>query len=209
MEKGYLKSFKISFLKVSEEQKEPYTDEDLVKLLEKPRSNRWVEWRNWTIINYLISTGNRAGTVINVKIADINFDNNTIILRHTKNRKIQAIPISTHLCNVLKLYLSLWDYEEDGYLFPSSTGKQLALSGLQNAVALYNHTRGVKKRSLHLFRHTYAKHYITNGGNIAYLQILMGHSSINMTRKYVNLYVTDLANGYDELNPLDNLNKKK
>ena len=47
-----------------------------------------------------------------------------------------------------------------------------------------------------------------NGGGAFQLQRLLGHSTLDMTRKYVNLYATDLQEEYDVLNPLDTLNKR-
>jgi integrase len=46
---------------------------------------------------------------------------------------------------------------------------------------------GVKSIRIHDLRHTYASHYIMNGGSLAELQGLLGHSSPNMTMKYAHL----------------------
>lgn len=92
-------------MKVDEEIKEPYTEAELRKLLKKPSSNRWTEWRTWAAINFLISTGNRASTVINMKIGDINFVDMTIHLKQVKNRHQQFIPLSPALKEVLDDYL--------------------------------------------------------------------------------------------------------
>ena len=66
--------------KQDKEIKEPYTDEELKRLLARPRSDSWVEWRTWAAINYMVATGNRISTVLNVKIRDVNFAENTIRL---------------------------------------------------------------------------------------------------------------------------------
>jgi len=47
-------SIEIKLMKEDEEIKEPYTETELKKLLKKPISNRWAEWRSWAIINYFI-----------------------------------------------------------------------------------------------------------------------------------------------------------
>ena len=80
-------------MKEDKEIKEPYTDDELTKLLRKPRSTRWAEWRTWASENYLLATGNRASTALNVKISNIDFDGNTIMLSKVKNRKQQIIPL--------------------------------------------------------------------------------------------------------------------
>ena len=71
-EREYMNPIAPKLMKADEEIKEPYTEAELKRLLKRPSSNRWTEWRTWAAINYLISTGNRVSTVVNLKIGDIN-----------------------------------------------------------------------------------------------------------------------------------------
>lgn len=208
MEREYMESFKIGIPNADEVVKEPYTAKELERLIRKPQSNNFVEWRTWEMINYFVATGNRVSTVVNVKIKDIDFADNLIKLNVVKNRRQQYIPMSSGLKQALKLYLSLWDYKETDYLFPEYEGGQLSARGAYDAVKKYNISRGVTKTSVHLFRHTFAKNYIVAGGDSTYLQRLLGHSTFTMTNHYLNLYSTDLRRNYDVFNPLDNLTKE-
>jgi integrase/recombinase XerD len=108
MEREYLKRFSIKIPKADEVIKEPYTQAELEKLIRKPKTSNWVEWRNWAMVNYFFATGNRLSTVVNIKIADVDFNTNMILLTVTKNRKQQYIPMSSGLKAVLELYLQLW-----------------------------------------------------------------------------------------------------
>ena len=204
-EREYMKPIHPKLMKADEEIKEPYTDAELKRLLKKPESNRWTEWRTWAAINYLISTGNRVSTVISLKIPDINFEEMTRHLRYVKNRRQQFVPLSPALKDVLDEYLKTWDWTENDYLFPSYEGSELSVRSFQGAVRRYNISRGVTKTSVHLFRHTFAKNFILAGGGMVQLQALLGHSTMDMTRHYVNLYGLDLQRDYARLNPLDNL----
>ena len=206
-ERDYIEELSIKLLKDDAELKEPYTDAELRKLIARPKSNRWAEYRSWAMINYLVATGNRARTIVNIKISDINFDENTIHLRAMKNRHQQFIPLSPALKEVLEEYLSAWKWEFDDYLFPTYTGEQLSTRSFQQAIKKYNIARGVSKTSIHLFRHTFAKNFILAGGGLVQLQMLLGHSTLEMTRHYVNLYGADLSRDIERLNPLDNLKK--
>ena len=208
MEREYLENFKIMIPKVDEVIKEPYTAKELERLIKKPQSSNFVEWRTWAMINYFVATGNRLSTVINVKVKDLDFSDNLIKLNVVKNRKQQYIPMSSGLKQALRLYLSLWDYKESDYLFPEYEGGQLTARGAYDAIRKYNINRGVTKTSVHLFRHTFAKNYIIAGGDCTYLQRLLGHSTLTMTNHYLNLYSTDLQKNYDLFNPLDNLTKQ-
>lgn len=207
MEREYLNKFTVQIPKADEVIKEPYTQKELEKLIKKPTSSSWVEWRCWAMVNYFLATGNRLSTVLNIKIQDVDFRNNMILLTVMKNRKQQYIPMSSGLKEVLELYLQLWEHTDSDYLFPEYEGKQLSVGGAQCAIRKYNLNRGVTKTSIHLFRHTYAKYYIIAGGEATYLQRLLGHSTLTMTNHYINLYSTDLQKNYDKFNPLDNLSK--
>ncbi|MBQ3211070.1 MAG: tyrosine-type recombinase/integrase [Oscillospiraceae bacterium] len=92
-DREYMEPFTVKLMKEDEEIKEPYTEAELARLLKKPRSNSWAEWRTWASINYLVATGNRASTVINLKIKDIDFEEMTIFLSRVKNRRQQIIPL--------------------------------------------------------------------------------------------------------------------
>lgn len=162
---GYTKEFKITLLKVEKKIKETYTDSELAILLQKPdlKKCNFTEYRNWVFINYLIATGNRVSTIINIKIGNIDFDNNTIILEKTKNKKQQIIPISSSLKTVLLEYLKYRKGEQGDYLFCTATGTYLTRGTMKTAISKYNRTRGVTKTSIHLFRHTFAKNWILSG----------------------------------------------
>ncbi len=207
VEREYMEPIEAKLMKTEETIKEPYTDAELRRLLKRPKSNRWTEWRTWASINYLIATGNRASTVLNIKISDINFDDMTIHLRKVKNRRQQIVPLSPALKEILADYLKTWEWTEDDYLFPSNEGKQLSLHSFQGSIARYNISRGVSKTSIHLFRHTFAKNFILAGGGMVQLQALLGHSTMDMTRHYVNIYGLDLKRDIERLNPLDNMLK--
>ena len=206
-DRDYLEGFAFPLLKEDQAVKEPYTDAELRKLLKRPASNRWAEWRCWAIVNTLLGTGIRANTLINIRVGDLDFQHNTIFLSKLKNRKQQTIPMSESLKAALTIYLKLWEWKSDDFLFPTLEGKQMAKGSLQSAIRTYNLGRGVSKTSLHLFRHTFAKNYILAGGGMIQLQSILGHSTMDMTRKYVNLYGHEIQRDFDRLQQLPVLRK--
>ena len=161
------------------------------------------------MINYLVGTGNRLGTVRNLKIGDIDFDSMHIVLTKLKGRRQYIIPLSTTLAEVLREYLQYRKGEPEDYLFCTEYGGQFSISGMQGAIKRYNLSRGVTKTSMHLFRHYFAKKYILSGGDPFRLQRLLAHRTLEMTKHYVNLYSDELASGFDEFNPLDQLSKNE
>lgn len=206
-DKDYVERFKITMLKVDEEIKETYSETQLKILLEKPDVKRcsFVEYRSWVLVNYLLSTGNRLGTIINLKIGDIDFENEMVAIRTVKNRKQQIVPLSHNMCEILKEYLTFRKGELDDYLFINTYGEQLTKGAFEKSIIRYNTDRGISITSIHAFRHSFAKMYVKNGGDVFRLQKLLGHSDISTTRIYVNLFANDIKENYEKFNPLDTL----
>jgi len=205
MENGWMGEFKITLPRVEEIIKETYTDYEIQCLIKKPdvKSCTFAEYRNWVMVCYFIATGNRLGTVCNIKISDLNFRDDEILIRKTKNKKQQIIPMSSELKAILQEFLRYRKGEPDDWLFCTSYGRQMNRDNLDNAIYHYNRSRGVQKTSVHLFRHTFAKNWIMNGGDIFRLQKILGHSSLDMVKNYVAIYGGDLKRDYDRYSLLD------
>lgn len=191
-----------------ESHKMPYTDEELKILLAKPKNNTFVQWRNHTIVSFLIATGVRCTTLCNIKISDIDFTNNTIFLNVVKNRKQYYIPMSSDLKTTIKHYLSLYDHENDDYLFVTAYGDKVDRLTMKQAIREYNHSRGVGRCSIHLFRHTFAYNSLKNGMPLPVLQRILGHSNIQTTMQYLKIGIVEMQNNFDDFCPLDTQKRK-
>lgn len=205
IDRGYMSSIKIPIPNPVETIKDTYSNDDLKRLLIKPTRNSFNQWKSWAISNFLLGTGCRVRTAINIKIKDLDFENQLISFTQTKNKKPQIVPMSSKLQSSLIEYLSLWDHTEDDYLFPNHVGQQMTADAFKRNVQRYNNGRGVMITSSHAYRHTFAKRWILNGGDVFRLQKILGHSTMDMVRKYVNMYGSDLQNDFDTFNPLDNM----
>lgn len=209
MANGYIeRQFKIEMVKFQEEPKETYTKEELELLLEKPEGNNFVEYRTYAIIKWILGTGNRVSTICNIKVKDINFRQKQVVLAHTKNKKAQVLPLTPELTRVIKDFIKSTTPEEgerSEYLFCSVTNGKLTPDGLKHALRDYNLSRGVKKTSAHALRHTFAKHYVASGGDCFKLQKILGHTTLDMTRKYVNLITEDIEGDFENHSILEEL----
>ena len=187
--------------------KETYTDEELKKLLEKPTPNgSFCEYRNWVIVQFLLNSGCRATTIRNIQNQDVDLESRQVTFRHTKMGKIQVIPLCSTLVSRLRDYMKIRGGGPSDYLFCNEHGEMLTESALRLAVGRYNQQRGVDKTSIHMFRHTFARKYLLDcGGNAFTLQKLLGHATLEMTKKYCTIFNADIANGYDNLSPLEQL----
>lgn len=207
---GYIaNSFKINMLKTQKKIKKTYTDKELELLLDKPDLTEcdFAEYRTWLMVNWFLSTGNRMKTMRNVKVKDLDFESGYIKLRATKNRYQQIIPFGRELQKIVREYIDFRDGEDDDYLFCNIYGEKLSTTAMTTSVRRYNLSRGVPKTSSHLFRHTFAKKWILNGGDIFRLQKILGHKSLEMVKEYVNMFGTDLKEDFEDFNPLNEFSK--
>ena len=202
---------KLKNLKEKEVVKETYTDAELEKLLRKPKKGcDFGEYRTWVIINFLLNSGCRAATARNIKNKDVDLDGMRVVFRHNKNGKIQTIPLCSIMASILKDYMKIRKGKPDDFLFCDVYGGELTENALRHAVANYNKSRGVSSTSVHKFRHTFARKYLMDcGGNAFTLQKLMGHSTLNMTKRYCALYDADIARDYDMHSPLTQIKKDR
>jgi len=202
--KGYIKKFIMKLPYIDQKPIKTYSDEELEKLLKKPNLKKclFTEYRDWVMINFLLSTGVRLSSLANIKICDLDFDTGVVNITHTKNRKALIIPLNNQIISILKEYLYQRGGEKDEMLFCTIWGKPLNKNSMGVAIRDYNHRRGVTTTGIHRFRHTFAKKWVLNGGNVVILQKILGHSSLDMTQKYINLLTEDFSHEVNDYNIL-------
>ena len=210
----YVKSFKIKLLANQEEAIKTYSQEELDKILIKPDIKAdFADWRTYTAVGFILDCGARASSVVNIRMCDIDFTNGYITLTHTKNKKLQRVPMSSFFSTALRDYIRMWrrNAHADDYLFCNVGEKKLTVPALRSGFEKYCKRRGLNKSHVHGLRHTFAKGYLLNNGNTFKLQQILGHSTLDMTRKYVTLFSEDIKDGHDELSPfaVSNSNKSR
>lgn len=213
MEYSLITPFKVHLIKADKPVKKTYSESDLEKLLKRPdlKTCSFTEFKIWAVECVFVGTGIRISTMLELRIKDLDFENGLILLCKTKNRKQVYVPMSKSVEDVLRLYLAHRKGEPDDYLFCNSYGGKGDRRTYEQHIADYNRRRLGKNAitSAHAFRHTFAKLAVMNGCDAFRLQKLMTHASVTTTQEYVNLFGNDLKEGYDKINPLDNLQIKK
>lgn len=137
------------------------------------------------ITKICLSTGCRWGEAESLHTRQVK--NGRITFTDTKSKKNRAVPISPELEREIHAH-------GKGNLFTSSIGAfRRALK--RTTIIL------PKGQASHVLRHTFASHFMINGGNILTLQKILGHSSITMTMRYAHLAPDHLKEAIT-LNPL-------
>lgn len=210
MNEGWITRFRIESPKVDISPVEIYKDIEIKKLLKKPNMKKcnFTEFQCWTISCLLASTAIRLSSLINIRIQDIDFDNELIKIMHTKNRKSLILPLNKEILRILREYLKHRQGEATDYLFCNTYGKQSNRSTLAINMRHYNRKRGCST-GLHRWRHTYATLYIKNNGDISKLQRYLGHSNLLVTERYTHLLMPDLKKDVNDFNILKSFDEAK
>jgi len=159
------------------------------------------------VLTLIYSAGLRSQEVINLKIADIDFERKTIHIRQSKYKKDRIVPLADCMAIGLKKYISLEN--PFVYLF---NGKEpdgrYSVKGLSWVMReALKKTSITKDVSLHSLRHSYVTHLLEEGVNIITLKELLGHAEIATTMIYLHVAQCAVIKAHS---PLDSLyNHKK
>ncbi|ACD14696.1 MULTISPECIES: phage integrase [Burkholderiaceae] len=137
-----------------------------------------------------LATGARWGEAEGLRISQVR--NGVIQFVKTKSSKARAVPISKSLAKGLHAHFRT--HGEGERIF--GTAWSAFREGLQRAKIVLP-----KGQLTHVLRHTFASHFMMNGGNILSLQRALGHHSLTMTMRYAHLSPDHLAETR-HLNPL-------
>lgn len=207
-EQGYCKKIRIRLIKENVENKAPLTKQQVEKLIARPKNMRFTEVKMWVITNLVLSTGIRSRNVREVRVNDLDLNNRTLFLRDTKAHKSQTVYLSKSIVKVLNEWLRLTELSSESPLFPNEFGKEMSLDVCKMAFIRYAQRRGVNT-SLHILRHTYARDLVNADVNPVIIKELLGHHSLEVTQRYINLFSDDIRKATDGLDTLAQYQKTR
>ncbi|MDE1177803.1 MAG: site-specific integrase [Edaphobacter sp.] len=191
---------RLSELKEPKEVFPTFTEAQVKRLLAaKPKGK--FQRRTHLLVLFLMDTGCRIGEALEVRVSDIDFDNLLVTL-DGKGQKQRLVPFSFELRRVLFMYCK--ESPAEALIFATCNRTALGRRDVLRDVKLHCERNGVKPpvRTLHAFRHTFAVNYLRRGGSVFHLQKVLGHSSLEMTRRYANLVTTDLQAVHERISLL-------
>jgi integrase/recombinase XerD len=145
--------------------------------------------RDRAMIMVLLRTGMRIGELLNTKMNDLHLKDRKIdIYEGEKNRQGRVVYLSDDAMDALKAWLKIRDVRPE-LLFFAQGRKSMAYSTARLIFEQYIEKAGLahKGYSLHALRHTFASELLNAGMRIECLQPLMGHTSLDVTRRYARL----------------------
>lgn len=187
-----------------------FTSSEVHKMINTYDVDCFIGRRNYTLLCLLLSTGLRRAEFLALNLEDIHLQDDFIRVIG-KGDKERIIPISKALTQILRKYLKarkefLKKYPDTNAFIISRYRRRLKKSGSNSIfrkLRIDNDLKG-KRFSAHIWRHTFAKAFLLNGGDVFTLQELLGHEDVETTKQYVTLSDTDKALQNARYNPLDN-----
>jgi integrase/recombinase XerD len=168
-------------------------------------------YRNYAMILLMLDVGIRRQELTKLRLEDIDFKQSQIKVRG-KGAKERILPLGTNVRRSLWRYVSRCrnDFNLDDRtdaVFLCTNGEAVSDCSLRQALRHLGKAAKIEnvRCSPHTFRHTFAKQYLLQGGDIFSLQRLLGHSSLEMVRNYVNLSMSDVSLQHSKYSPVDTL----
>lgn len=163
--------------------------------------------RNRAILETLYGCGLRVSELINLKLSDLYFDEDFIMVtgKGNKQRFVPISEINQKYINIyrkeVRVHLHIQKEHED-FVFLNRRGKQLTRAMIFTIVKRLAEAIGLKKSiSPHTFRHSFATHLLENGADLRAIQQMLGHESITTTEVYMHVNRSHLANILKEFHP--------
>lgn len=191
--------------KVSSKEIQPFSQDDVTKLLRACKTRR-----DKALVPLLLDTGLRISEACRLTIRDVNLETGTVTVipfgggRKSRGRQVYLGKSSRR---------ALWTYlasrpdrgDPGAPLLATLNGKPLNRDSSRGILDRIAARAGVEGCHPHRFRHTFAIFYLRNGGDVFSLQRLLGHASLEMVRRYLALADSDLEQAHRRASPVDRL----
>lgn len=160
--------------------------------------------RNRAIILLLLDTGVRADELGAIKIHQVDRRNQRIYV-FGKGAKERYVPFSDRTHQALWRYLVTRPEAAEGDpLFLTDVNRRFQRGRLLKMLKTIGRRAGVADVTVHRFRHTFAIQYLRNGGDPYTLQKILGHSSLEMVKRYVAIAQIDIERVHKRASPVGN-----
>lgn len=201
--KNYCVPFKVNLVSATSPIKTPYDAATVRELI----VNCEISKAGISIL-FLLATGVRAKTLCNIRVSDLDFKQNTVVLRQLKNNSQAVLPLPDYVSGKLQEYIRLFVIPPDAYLFTTIRGNPYSPRVLYELINRYLERKGFHAMGVHRFRHTFAKMAAEEGISSLLLSRWLTHSDIRQSEHYVNLYGPELKRSM-QYNPIETILQKE
>lgn len=165
--------------------------------------------RDRALVLLMVDTGARRAEVEALNWGDVDIPSGLIRIVEGKGGKARSVVVGTETRRALLAYRR--ELENTGPskpLFQTSTGSRLEAMGIRSALERIGSRAGIKINP-HALRRTFATLSLRAGMSPLHLQALLGHTTLEMTKRYTTMIDDDIQEAHREHGPIDNLLHKK
>lgn len=184
----------------------PFSLEQLRGLLAQINTRTGLGVRDHALIVLLADTGLRISEALSLNVQDVDLEGTTLCIMG-KGRKERRVPFGRTTQGALIEWLKVWKAKGKDPLWCNRYGTRLHRRSFLTRLKIYGKRAGIDgiRVSPHTIRHFFAITYLRNGGDCFSLQKILGHSTLDMTRRYSELADTDTWDKHRTASPLDNM----
>ncbi len=157
--------------------------------------------RDRALVLLLADTGLRIGEVAALRVEDVDLVAGRIWVRRGKGGKSRVVFASAPVLEALQAYWASRSARPEDPAFTDLEGQGLSADALKRLIRRLGQRAGVRIHA-HALRHFFATQYLRNGGDPLTLKRLLGHSSLAMVERYVQLVDEDLREAHRRASPV-------
>jgi integrase len=149
------------------------------------------------IVTVALHTGMRLGEILSLRHRDLDLASGFILIPDSKNGEPRHVPMDSVVLTLLQSFPRRPNAE---LIFSNSAGERFL--EIRKAFGNARKRAGLGDLHFHDLRHTFASHWMMNGGDLYVLKEILGHKSITMTQRYSHL---SPAHKREAVNRMDNM----
>ena len=182
--------------------------EEITRVLKCIDPNTTTGARNYATLMLFLDSGLRCSELRNFEVNDINIEGGYVKVMG-KGGKERVVPFGTATQKALLRYML--HFRPDPCIsiiqnfFLTLDGKPLTKNCTKMIFQRIARKSKVKRLHPHLCRHTFATNYLINGGDVFSLQQILGHTTLEMVRRYVTLASAQVIVQHRKFSPIDRL----
>lgn len=183
------------------------TDTEIIQLFSCFNIRYFLQLRNLCICSLMLDSGLRLHEVVTLTMEHVHISEGYIIV-DGKGNKQRVVPLGMYTRKYMLRYLSRRpSCCVTDFVFIQTTLEPITDMTIRQMFRKLKIRSGISRLRAHLLRHTFATRFLENGGDMYTLQQILGHTSLEMVKKYVHTTTRKIVPNFSKFSPLDNLPK--
>ena len=162
--------------------------------------------RDYCICSLMLDCGLRKNEVVKQTISRYKAPDGYLIV-HGKGNRERVVPMGFNTRKYLLKYHTKIKNLQGDILFRKNNGDPITDNTVKQLFSRLKAQTGIQRLHPHLLRHTFATRFIENGGDVFTLQQLLGHTTLEMSKRYTHMSNAKIIEKYRCFSPIDNMKK--